>query len=209
MNSAPVPPHGARAFVARHRIVLWRLVFLALAGLCALGTPYWTDHWLSALLRLGGIVLVSAAALGRMWCALYISGRKSRELVTAGPYSLCRHPLYLFNLLGFLGVAALAESLIAAGAVALAFAALYPSVMADEERLLARSFPEFEAYRRRTPALLPRPGGYASPREWTVDVPAFLRNVGDSVWFPLLAVVVELFDVAHEAGWIVGRFVLY
>lgn len=199
----------APSFVARHRIALWRLVFLVLAALCLLGTPAWAEHWLASVLRLAGIALVSVAALGRMWCALYISGRKSRELVTAGPYSVCRHPLYLFNLLGFTGVALLAESLVAAAGLVIAFATLYPTVIASEERLLKARFPDFEAYRRRTPALLPRPGRYRSPAQWTVDVRAFLRNAGDSIWFPMLAIVVELVDVAHAAGWIRGLFPLY
>lgn len=43
-----------------------------------------------------GLILVSVAACGRLWCMLYIAGYKTQKLVTAGPYSLCRNPLYLF-----------------------------------------------------------------------------------------------------------------
>lgn len=203
------PAHDDVSWLARHRIAVWRTVFLGLAALAVLGTPAWSDHWLSTVLRLGGIALVSLAAFGRMWCALYISGRKARELVTVGPYSLCRHPLYLFNLMGFSGLALLTESLVMGALCLVLFAVLYPAVIASEDRLLQQRFPAFDAYRRQTAALLPRWRNYHSPVHWTVDVPAFARNLGDSVWFPLLAVVVECVDVAHDARWIQGLFVLY
>ena len=34
-----------------------------------------------------GIVAILLAILGRMWCTLYIGGRKSAEVVRNGPYS--------------------------------------------------------------------------------------------------------------------------
>lgn len=204
-----IPNDPSPSFVARNRIAIWRLVLLGLALLAATGTPAWSGHTLAVILRLAGIVLVSAAALGRMWCALYISGRKSSELVTEGPYSICRHPLYLFNLLGFMGLALLSESLLATGATLLAFVILYPGVVASEERLLRQRFAQFEAYRRSTPALLPSFRLYRSPAHWTVEVNAFLRNLRDSIWFPLMAVAVELIDVAHASSWVRGWFMLY
>lgn len=200
------PPTG---YFARHRITHWRLVIVTLAAGLLMGAPAWSEHWLAATLRIGGIVLVCAAAMGRMWCALYISGRKSKELVTQGPYSICRHPLYLFNLLGFVGIAMLSESLLALAGMGLAFAALYPGVIASEDRLLADRFAAFREYRKRTPALIPQWSLYSTPSEWTVSVGAFLRNIGDSLWFPLLAAAVELVDVAHEFGWLDSAFVLY
>lgn len=209
MASSLSPPLPTPSFLARHRIGLWRLVLFTFTGLCIVGTPAWPNHWLSTVLRLCGIALVSTAALGRMWCALYISGRKSQELVTAGPYSLCRHPLYLFNLVGFIGVAMLAESMVAAALLATAFAILYPSVIASEERILRSRFEEFDAYRASTPALLPRLSGYNTPLLWTVEVRAFVRNAADSVWFPLLGIAVEFLDIAHSNGWIRGLFPLY
>lgn len=205
----PPPIAATPNLVARHRIALWRLVFLSLALLLVLGTPAWSGHWLAALLRLGGIALVCAAAMGRMWCALYISGRKSRELVTEGPYSVCRHPLYLCNLLGFMGIALLSESLLAVALLGLAFAVVYPGVLASEERLLAQRFPAYDAYRRRTRALLPRWSDHRTSQEWTVEVRPFLRNLGDSLWFPLTAAAVELADVGHEFGLLGAGFLLY
>lgn len=196
-------------FLARHRIAAWRVVGAALATMFLLGTPQWESHWVSAALRLLGILLVSAAAVGRLWCALYISGRKDSALVMDGPYSICRHPLYLFNLAGFLGVGALTESLAALALLAGSFALLYPQVIAAEDRLLAARFPGFDAYRRATPALWPDARRFRTPPRWEVDVRAFTRSAVDSIWFPLAAFVVEAVDLAHQRGWLEGIFRLY
>ena len=45
------------------------------------------------------------------WSSLYIAGRKGRELVTVGPYSTCRNPLYFFSIVGAAGMGAQSGSL--------------------------------------------------------------------------------------------------
>jgi protein-S-isoprenylcysteine O-methyltransferase Ste14 len=40
------------------------------------------------------------AILGRAWSTRYIGERKANLLVTEGPYSVSRNPLYLFSFLG-------------------------------------------------------------------------------------------------------------
>ena len=55
-------------------------------------------------LKILGYALIIGAALGRIWCNIYITGRKDKELCTDGPYSLCRNPLYLFSFIGVVGV---------------------------------------------------------------------------------------------------------
>ncbi len=52
-----------------------------------------------------GISLIVAAIIGRMWCTLYIGGRKSAEIVQSGPYSVTRNPLYVFSSIGAVGIA--------------------------------------------------------------------------------------------------------
>lgn len=83
-----------------------------------------------------GMVGVSLATVGRLWCALYISGRKNNTLVTSGPYSLCRHPLYVCNFLGIVGLGAMTESLMVTAVLASAFALMYPAVIRTEDRFL-------------------------------------------------------------------------
>lgn len=107
---------------------------------------------------LAGIVPISAAALGRIWCTLYIGGRKARDLVVTGPDSVTRNPLRLFLLIGIVGIGAQMDSLLLGSILAALAAAVFVPPIGEEEALLARRFERrFAAYRARVPRLWPRP----------------------------------------------------
>ena len=106
---------------------------------------------------IAGVLLVLAGVAGRVWSTLYIGGRKNRELVTKGPYSLTRNPLYFFSFIAGVGITLELENLYLIIAFLVAFPVYYHFVIKSEERRLAKLFPaEFEAYRRSTPAFFPR-----------------------------------------------------
>ncbi|MCB0335978.1 MAG: isoprenylcysteine carboxylmethyltransferase family protein, partial [Bdellovibrionales bacterium] len=83
-----------------------------------------------------GIVLVGVASLGRLWCTVYIAGNKTGVLVTEGPFSLCRNPLYFFSLLGAVGVGLATETITIPILILVLFAFWYPLVIKDEEERL-------------------------------------------------------------------------
>lgn len=43
-----------------------------------------------------GLALMLVGIGGRLWSVLYIGGRKTVEIVSTGPYSVTRNPLYFF-----------------------------------------------------------------------------------------------------------------
>lgn len=128
------------------------------AGLVVL----WLARPIPALLVLG----LGVAAVGegvRLWASGHIE--KTRSLATGGPYAHCRNPLYLGSVLMGLGAATAAASPWVVLAVAIYFAAFYPSVMRSEADFLRQKFPdEYAVWSRDVPLFLPRmmPGG---PRE--------------------------------------------
>jgi protein-S-isoprenylcysteine O-methyltransferase Ste14 len=79
---------------------------------------------------------------------------ESRQLVTSGPYRWVRHPLYLAEEIAFVGLfiqfASLWTALIFAGQIASQLRRIY-----NEETVLSMSFPEYVAYCRITPRLVP------------------------------------------------------
>lgn len=202
LRPAIAAPSPLDSFLTRHRIGIWRVVVSVVLIALITGHSQWDDTWISAALLTVGMLGVTMATVGRLWCALYISGRKSTELVTTGPYSMCRHPLYVCNFVGIVGLGAMTESITLAAILALAFALMYPAVIRSEDHLLSRNFPEFDDYARRTPAFFPRLSLFRSESTYLVHVGSFQRNLADSVWFLGMTIVVNAVELTRHAKWL-------
>ena len=112
-----------------------------------------------ATIRLTGAIALFASSsheLGRNW-SLVARTRSDHQLVRSGPYARVRHPIYLAMLLFLLALAvALGHwlQLIVAVPVFLAGTTIRTRT---EDGLLEESFGEqFRAYRKSTPALIPK-----------------------------------------------------
>ncbi len=79
---------------------------------------------------------------------------EARRLITGGPYSIVRHPLYMTESLAALGIVLLHWTATAAILACLQFC-LQLRRMHNEEKVLGAAFPEYAAYAERTPRLLP------------------------------------------------------
>lgn len=188
--SATPAVSSRRTFVERMRKpASW----IALAGLAVLWTQVEParDGRIAALGLATGMLAVVVAVLGRVWCALYIAGRKNAELCQDGPYSLVRNPLYVFSLVGAVGVAlATLRWPMVPAAIAL-FLAYYHVVIRSEEARLEALFPQaYPAYRRAVPRLLPRFAGFSSRQTLTLNPRDVTRAMREVVWFPIAFVAV-------------------
>jgi protein-S-isoprenylcysteine O-methyltransferase Ste14 len=111
-----------------------RLFLLILVPPIALTEPAWPEGGLvREALQWSGYVAIVICVLGRAWCATYIAGRKSRELVDHGPYSVVRNPLYGFSLAGLAGVGLSTGSITRAALLLLGSSASYRFVVGREE----------------------------------------------------------------------------
>jgi len=99
-----------------------------------------------------------ALVLPGLWLRGYAAGyvKKNRELTMTGPYAHTRNPLYLGSMLIAAGFAVALLSWPIAVVLAVGFAVIYVPVIASEERFLRATFPDFDAYSRRVPRLIPR-----------------------------------------------------
>ena len=94
------------------------------------------------------LALWAHRSLGRSFTT-FTSPPPSAERVEAGPYRLARHPMYGGGILLFGGLS-LGFS-VPALALTVGLAVLWRAKSAVEERVLALRFPDYDAYRRRTP----------------------------------------------------------
>ena len=107
--------------------------------------------------------------LRQVWLAFRGAPYTPLRFTTPGPYRLVRHPLYVGWLTAFWAAPTMtaAHLLFAVGTTAYILAAIR-----WEERDLVAALPEYTAYRRRVPMLLPRLWVRPSPRPQATASPA-------------------------------------
>jgi protein-S-isoprenylcysteine O-methyltransferase Ste14 len=187
---------------AAHRIAWSRVVMAGALVLVVFGTP--PKHllgWMAELSEMLGFALLAAATLWRIWCHLFIAGRKNGELATTGPYSMVRNPLYIGNFAGVVGFGFAVEQPYLALAFGIGFVVLYPAVVAKEEAQLAALFGErFAAYRSRVPRWLADWSLYREPAAITVSPRHVRKAILDAMWFLWAFGLWEFIEQLHETG---------
>lgn len=157
-----------------------------------------------------GYAAMLVAVLGRLSCTLYVGGRKNAMLVTEGPYSVVRNPLYVFSFFAVLGLGLISGMMTMILILCGAFIAYYPHVVAREEGFLEEKFgADYRAYKARTPAWIPDFRLFRSPDTLEISPRFVLITLRDAAWFLLAFPLLELIELAHETGWIPVLFRLY
>ena len=194
----------------RARINVFRALGVVVVPPVLFIRPYFDGGALGAILEETGIMLIIACVLGRCWAMLYIGGNKNGRLVTTGPYSLCRNPLYTFSVMGAAGCGLMTQSLICTVFLTLAaFAILLQAVRKEEGFLSAKFGEDYGEYRNRTPRFLPV--GFRKFRTQpvlNVDVPALRRCFWDAAFFMVTIPALERVERLQETG-AVATFMLF
>jgi protein-S-isoprenylcysteine O-methyltransferase Ste14 len=177
------------------------MFILWLLAASVIGSVWQDNIWVGPVFAPVGCVIMGCGVIGRIWCLVCIAGFKNEELITDGPYSLCRNPLYFFSILGTIG-AGLGSGTVSFPLLAvLGFAVWYPSVIRFESRNLAeRHGLAYDAYSSKTPLLIPSWRGFHESPEHTVRSSSFRRGIFDTLWFFATYALMHAFYAAHEHG---------
>ena len=133
-NRVPVRGALAERFVADTTAVAWAGVALALAG--------------------AAFALWARFTIGRNWSGT-ITLKSEHELITRGPYSIVRHPIYTGLLLTLLGTALVVGEWRGLAAVALAFIGWRWKSLIEERVMVEQFGPAYVDYRHRVKAIIP------------------------------------------------------
>jgi protein-S-isoprenylcysteine O-methyltransferase Ste14 len=171
------------------------VVASALAGRTPLPLLY------DRLVGAAALLLVTAAVLGRIWCSAFIAGRKDAQLVTEGPYALCRHPLYLLSLVGAVGLGLATRSLtLTLASTGLLGALLGVAARREELRLASLHGAAFVQYAAVTPGCWPRWRAWKMPASIELPPAIFWKAFLDGGSFVLLYLLVDAARALREVG---------
>lgn len=187
----------ARKWSLRLAAVPFAVAFISVA-------PVWPSEGIGEeTIEGAGLLFIALAILGRTWCTLYIGGRKKRDLVTTGPYSLSRNPLYVFSILGALGIGMTVGSAVMGVLLATATFAILDAVTRREELYLAEQFNgTYGTYAAATPRWLPLHPSWRDAEQLEVKPRLVLTTFRDTCVMLLAIPAVEAIEMLHELAYL-------
>ena len=187
-------------FSQRTRINVFRSLGIVLIPLTLFISPYFDETAIGGSLEQIGVILIIACVLGRCWAILYIGGNKNGRLVTTGPYSLCRNPLYVFSVMGVAGCGFMTQSLIYTVLLtSVTFTILFHAVRNEEGYLSDKFAEDYVSYKNGTPRFVPvNFRAFQTEPVLHVDVPSLRRCFWDAAFFILAIPALELVEWFHE-----------
>lgn len=192
---------GLGNYQHRRRMVLAVLIVALFAALLFGQSAFLPDSPVHEILEMTGMLMIFLGIVGRLWCTLYIGGRKSGEVVTGGPYSMTRNPLYVFSTLAAAGVGAQMGSIVATIGFAVLCALAFHIVILREERHLGSLFgAEYQAYVAKVPRFFPNISLYQEGNTGSFHPRILLNTLLDGLVFLVALPVFELIDKAQSTG---------
>lgn len=189
------------SYQAMRRLVLAILVFVLLTALLFGQSVFPPDTTVHETIEMVGVLLIFLGIVGRLWSTLYIGGRKSAEVVSGGPYSMTRNPLYVFSTLAAAGVGAQMGSVVAMLGFGLLCAVAFHVVILREEKYLKDMFgTPYEAYMARVPRFIPNPSLYDEGDTGSFRPKLLLTTLLDGLVFLAAMPFFESIDAMQMSG---------
>lgn len=190
---------GLAAYQNTRRLVIALLMFVLVLVLVFVGSAQ--SDPTHELIEAYGIMLIMVGIFGRLWSILYIGGRKSAEVVSVGPYSVTRNPLYLFSSVAAVGAGAQTGSLWVALAFGVLCALAFHVVIRREEGYLAGKLgAAYRDYLARVPRFLPNPFIYRDLDIVSFEPRIFKRTLIDGLVFFVSIPFFEALEWGQQSG---------
>ncbi len=143
-----------------------------------------TGGLISETVDMLGLFLIITAVLGRFWAIIYIGGRKHKLVFQDGPYSIARHPLYLFSTIGTVGFGLMMGSLILTILLAGVTFQILNATAEKEEQFLRSTFGDnYADYAARVPRIIPNFSLFKTEKTPTFSARELRINMFDALVF--------------------------
>lgn len=188
--------------VARTRVMVSRIFAVLVLLLVIFTAPSLKEGSLADILSdTSGLFLLTVCSMGRLWALLYISGKKTQEVVTDGPYSIVRHPLYLFSFIGVIGIGMASDNILVLAALLIFYLSYYPLTILSEEKILTKKFGQtYIDYAKCTPRFLPKLSLYKSPDHFMVNAGVFPKKLVLGMWYIWIFILLNAIQSLQTMG---------
>ena len=187
---------------ARLRVMVSRIFAVLVVLLVIFTMPSFKQGGLTDILSdTSGLFLLTVCSMGRLWALLYISGKKTQEVITDGPYSIVRHPLYLFSFIGAIGIGLASDNILVLAALVIFYLSYYPLTILSEEKTLTKKFGQaYIDYAKCTPGFLPKLSLYKSTDHFAVNANILLKNLALGMWFIWIFILFNVTQTLQTMG---------
>ena len=174
-------------YIIRKRILLSRIFVVSMIVTIIINDNFRVNTLnISDIQSLGlsiiGFILVTLGGFGRLWASLYVEGFKTKRLITEGPYSMVRNPLYFFTIIILLGFCCVVKSIPIAIALLAGFSLLHiPAIINEEKKLLSKHDHLYKEYYHKTPRLIPNIFKYKRPIS-TDRIEVKIKKINNVIW---------------------------
>ncbi len=183
------------------RIMLTQALYLLVLALVAASDGRSLQGSTALLVQSAGFLLVVLAVLGRLWTTLFIAGKKDQQLVRDGPYSACRHPLYVCSVIAALGIGLTTRSVVLVVTLPLIVGAIAAIAGRREDVALLKLHGQaWLAYRDAVPAFWPAWSMRRTPDRVSVPPKIYCKAFLDAASFLALWLSVLLIDNLRTGG---------
>ena len=202
MASCHVLPALRGQYMNRSNRVMSRAAgLLVLIYLLFLNPPFPLNPQVSEMAEIIGLLLLVIATCSRIFCVMYSAGSKNKRLLSSGPFSIVRNPLYVSSFIGIVGFGLVSGDLLLLACLIIFICIYYTITVAGEEQHLTATFgSDYDDYRSHTPRWFPRWGQYHSPDRLEIRPALVLKGTFYASCFVALYFILELFSGLREAG---------
>jgi protein-S-isoprenylcysteine O-methyltransferase Ste14 len=199
-NESSPPIVLGLAQLMRKRLLVFATVALG-AFVFVVGSRWPDGHVVHEGIEIFGILLIGVCIAGRTWSSFYIAGRKDVSLVTIGPYSVCRNPLYLFSIIGATGVGAQFGSFVIMALVGLLAWQVFDLVAREEEKSLEAGYGRaYLEYCERVPRFTPRLSQWRGIPTIEINLQRVTRTFIDACVFLVAIPIAETIEYFQDTG---------
>ena len=186
----------------QHLRRIWLFVALLIVGFFLLFVQSaWQSEFTYRAIQFCSIGLIWAGIFGRLWSILYIGGRTALEVVTTGPYSMMRNPLYFFSAIASGGVGGLSGSLTIAALAGILCVVAFLIVIKREEEFLGGTFGKpYADYCARVPRFFPKFSLFKDEDAIEVSLRRVYSTLLDGLVFFAALPLFALVEYLHNSG---------